>query len=79
MPLRVDTVEPRAFVLQKWHVSQQPDRNPLKKHRDAAQARLVGTLLHHELTVLATTRAVSRFFPAPIRQSARDALDDFDV
>jgi len=79
MPLRVDTVDPRAFVLHKWYVSRQPDRNPLNKHRDAAQARLLNSLLQHELTELTTTRAVSRIFPAPIRQSARESLDDFDV
>jgi hypothetical protein len=79
MPLKVETVDPRAFVLHKWYVSQQPDRNPLKKHRDAAQARLVSSLLHHELQELATSRAVARVFPSPVRHSAEEGLDEFDV
>ncbi|MDZ7852033.1 MAG: GSU2403 family nucleotidyltransferase fold protein [Halomonas sp.] len=79
MPLRLTTIDPRAFVLHKWHVSQQPDRDALKRHRDEAQARLVATLLHHELKELPTTNAVKRAFPHLLTQQAEEALDDFDV
>ncbi|MBB3192549.1 GSU2403 family nucleotidyltransferase fold protein [Halomonas cerina] len=79
MPLRLSTPDPRAFVLHKWYVSQRADREPTKRHRDKAQARLVASLLHHELRDLPTTRAVARAFPHLLRQEARDELDDFDV
>ncbi|WP_104203707.1 GSU2403 family nucleotidyltransferase fold protein [Billgrantia saliphila] len=79
MPLRLATVDPRAFVLHKWHVSQQPDREPVKRHRDEAQARLVATLLRDELRELVTTRAVERAFPHLVSQQARQQLDEYDV
>lgn len=79
MPMKLETVDPRAFVLNKWYMSQQPNRNPLKKGRDAAQARLVGSLLHHELQELGIPRAVARVLPAPLRQSYETGFNDFDV
>lgn len=79
MPLRLSTADPRAFVLHKWFVSQRTDREPAKRHRDEAQARLVASLLHHELRDLPTTRAVARAFPYLLRRGASTELDDFDV
>ncbi|MCE8018941.1 hypothetical protein HOP51_02235 [Halomonas sp. MCCC 1A11036] len=79
MPLRLSTVDPRAFVLHKWHVSQQPDREPMKRHRDEAQARLIATLLRDELRALSTTQAVERAFPHLIRQRASSQIDELDV
>jgi hypothetical protein len=79
MPLRLVTVDPRAFVLHKWHVSQQPDREPLKRHRDEAQARLVATLLRDELRELSATQAVERAFPHLLRQQASSRLDEYDL
>jgi len=79
MPLRLSTVDPRAFVLHKWHVSQQPDREPLKRHRDEAQARLVATLLRDELRELSATQAVERAFPHLLRQQASRRLDEYDL
>lgn len=79
MPLRLTTVDPRAFVLHKWHVSQQPDREPMKRHRDEAQARLVANLLHRELRELPTTQAVERAFPHLLTVQAKEHLDEFDI
>lgn len=79
MPLRVPTADPRGFVLHKWYISQRPDREPAKRHRDEAQARLVAKLLHHEMRDLPTTRAIARAFPQLLRQDASAELDDFDV
>lgn len=79
MPLRLATVDPRAFALHKWFTSQRADRDPVKRQRDAAQARLVASLLHYNLRDLATTKAVSRAFPNIVRQDASSQLDDFDV
>ena len=50
-PLRMITVDPRAFAAHKLWVSRQPARDPLKRVRDEAQARalakLVATRLEH--------------------------------
>ena len=79
MPLRLTSVDPRAFVLHKWYVSQQADREPIKRYRDEAQAHLVATLLRDELRELPTTSAVERAFPHLVRQSANDQIDELDV
>lgn len=79
MPLRLSTVDPRAFVLHKWYVSQQPDREPIKRHRDEAQARLVATLLRDELRELSATQAVERAFPHLLKQQASSQLDEYDL
>ncbi len=43
-PLRIVVPEPRTFALHKLWVSRRPDRQPLKRPRDAAHARLVAEL-----------------------------------
>jgi hypothetical protein len=44
-PVRIVVPEPRTFALHKFWVSQRPDRNPLKRPRDVAHARLVADLV----------------------------------
>jgi hypothetical protein len=44
-PLRIVTVDPRAFAVHKHWISSRIDRDPLKKARDLAQARMVAQLL----------------------------------
>jgi hypothetical protein len=44
-PLKIVVPEPRTFALHKLWVSQRDDRNPLKRPRDEAQARLVAELV----------------------------------
>jgi hypothetical protein len=75
-PVRVATVDPQAFVLHKWFVSQQSDRDPLKKVRDAAQARSVASLLKNELVHLGTSSAIQRIFPKNIVRDAQSMADD---
>ncbi len=41
LPLWMPCIDPRAFALHKWWMSQRLDRDPIKKRRDAAQARSV--------------------------------------
>lgn len=41
LPLRMPCIDPRAFALHKWWMSQRFDRDPIKKRRDAAQAKAV--------------------------------------
>jgi hypothetical protein len=44
IPLWLSCPDPRAFALHKYWVSQLDDRNPLKRRRDAEQARAVATI-----------------------------------
>jgi len=44
--LRMVVPEPRTFALHKLWVSHRRDRNPIKRPRDAAHARLVAGLVH---------------------------------
>lgn len=52
-PLRMLTVDPRAFAAHKLWVSRQPSRDPLKRARDDAQARAVAKLVTTRLEHLA--------------------------
>lgn len=47
------TIDPRAFVLYKIHLSQKEDRDPVKKPRDVAQARALFNLIQDRLPHLA--------------------------
>lgn len=44
LPLRLVTPEPRTFALHKLWLSERPDRRPLKRPRDRAQAHFVAEL-----------------------------------
>jgi len=78
-PLRVETVDPRAFVLHKWLTSQQIDRNNLKRHRDALQAKIMAAVLKNELSHLAPSAALEKVFPSDIQQQAIDDIDQFSL
>jgi hypothetical protein len=69
MPVRIETVDPRAFVLHKWHVSRREDRDPVKRRRDEAQARLVAKVVATELPHLGPGPAICRLFPREVSQS----------
>jgi hypothetical protein len=44
IPLWMSCVDPRAFALHKYWISRRDDRDPLKRRRDAAQARAVAAV-----------------------------------
>lgn len=48
----MQTVDPRAFALFKLWMAEQKDRDPLKRRRDAQQARVVIHLIHEYLLQL---------------------------
>lgn len=79
MPLRVNAIDPRAFVLHKWYVSQQTDRAPLKKHRDQSQARSVASMLANELPHLPKGKAIAKIFPNIVKDAASNEIDEFDL
>lgn len=45
MPFRLVVPDPRAFAVHKWWLSQQPNRDPSSRRRDAEQARAVAQLV----------------------------------
>lgn len=64
---KMTTIDPRAFVLFKMWMSVQKDRDPIKKHRDKNQARLVIKLIEEYLPHLSFDELVS--FPADLREA----------
>lgn len=46
---RMTTIHPRVFVAFKRWMSKEPDRDPLKRRRDALQADAVEWMLHERL------------------------------
>jgi len=48
-PIMMPVPDPRAFALHKAWLSQQPDREPVKKQRDLNQARVLGDCLREFL------------------------------
>lgn len=44
-PLRIVAADPRVWAIHKHWVSQRIDRDPIKKRRDAEQARVVGAIV----------------------------------
>ena len=79
MPLRVETVDPRVFVLHKWYVSQQNDRRPVKRRRDEAQAKTVADVVVNELGHLPAAKAVGKLFPDSLIRDAPYDSDRFSI
>ena len=79
MPVRLPTIDPRAFVLHKWFTSRQPDRNRLKQKRDYEQARVMVDVLHNELTHLPVSPALAKVFPDVVQQGASGDFDGFSL
>jgi hypothetical protein len=79
MPLRVTTVDPRAFLLHKWYASRRDDRSPAKRLRDAAHARSLAKLLLNEIRQLEATESIARLFPDAVIGSAVVELDEFSL
>ncbi len=72
-------MDPRAFVLHKWYVSQQPDREPAKRRRDATQARQMASLLTQELRHLPASPAISKLFPDVLLEQSPYTPDKFEI
>ena len=67
IPLRCWSVDPRAFALHKVWISERPDRDPLKRGRDQAQAQEVARIATHYLGMKFQDPALSAL-PAFMRQ-----------
>ena len=77
MPLRCWSVDPRAFALHKVWLSERPDREPLKRGRDQAQAQEVSQIARRYLGMKFHDPALSAL-PAFMRQLA-NRLEADDV
>jgi hypothetical protein len=58
-PAQMRAPDPRAFALHKAWLSQQPDREPLKKPRDLAQARAVAETVRNYLPQMPFDQALT--------------------
>lgn len=71
LPLRMVTIDPRVYALQKqWIIENDPTRDPAKRTRDEAQARLVATIATNHLGLSFDDPALSA-----LPRSFRDLAD----
>ncbi len=66
--------DPRAFALHKAWLSERPDREPVKKSRDRAQAVLVTQMILSWLPAFEFDPARLRYFSAEMLQQAQSVL-----
>jgi hypothetical protein len=66
------TIDPRAYVLYKIHLSKKEDRDPVKKPRDVAQARALFNLIQERLPHLAFEKI--SFLPERLRNDNAMAI-----
>jgi hypothetical protein len=67
VPVRLTVPDPRAFAMHKYYVSQQRNRDPVKKQRDDLQARLMLRVVHQFLPEFGFTQKTLRNFPEKLR------------
>lgn len=66
MPVRARVPDPRAFAIHKAWLSQQPDRDPVKKPRDLAQSQWMVELLKETLPQYPLDTEQMRYFPRAV-------------
>ncbi|MCJ2121081.1 nucleotidyltransferase domain-containing protein [Methylobacterium sp. J-077] len=69
-PAEMIVPDPRAFALHKAWLSERPDRNPEKRRRDAAQAKLIAGLIARYLPHLGFDDPVLGALPKALRDQA---------
>jgi hypothetical protein len=69
-PLRIVAADPRVWAIHKHWVSQRIDRDPIKKRRDAEQARVVGAIVAQFLLHLPANPADLRMLPMSVVDDA---------
>lgn len=70
-PVRIVASDPRVFAAHKLWMSRQPDREPTKRRRDAAQAEAVGRIVSHYLLHLPFDENDMRMLPREVFQRAK--------
>jgi hypothetical protein len=66
MPVRAKVPDPRAFAVHKSWLSQQPDRDPVKRPRDLAQSKMVFELIREYLPTYPLDVNAMRYFPRAV-------------
>jgi hypothetical protein len=69
-PLRIVTTDPRVWVAHKLWMSKQPDREPIKRPNDAAQARVIGQLVARYMPNLPYVANELRMLPNAVFEDA---------
>lgn len=69
-PTGMTVPDPRAFALHKAWLAERPDRDPIKRRRDRAQAELVANLVARHLPHLGFDDPALRALPAALRDRA---------
>ncbi|MGZ8967545.1 MAG: GSU2403 family nucleotidyltransferase fold protein [Gallionella sp.] len=70
IPAPMVSPDPRAFAIHKIWLSQQDDREPVKKNRDKNQAMSVATLVKEKLTYLKFGDKFEQMFPTALRSDS---------
>jgi len=68
-PVRARVPDPRAFAVHKSWLSQQVDRDPVKKPRDLVQAKMIFELIHEYLPTYPIEPEHMRYFPKSVLES----------
>lgn len=74
-PLRLIVPDPRIFVAHKFWVSKRPDREPIKRRRDLAQAQAVARLTAQFLEYLPYEANELRVLPQAVFEEARHLFE----
>ncbi|MCW5221948.1 hypothetical protein D5041_20070 [Verminephrobacter aporrectodeae subsp. tuberculatae] len=75
-PFEMEVPDPRAFMLFKSWLSMQADRDPVKRPRDALQARLLSALLRERLAQFPMDGPSMKTFPKVLVESSYAAPID---
>ena len=78
-PVRIVASDPRVFAAHKLWMSQQPDREPIKRRRDAAQARAVAQLVSRYLLHLPFDSDEMRMLPRELVEQAKPLFEAEDA
>jgi hypothetical protein len=71
--------DPRSFALHKLWLSEQPDREPVKKQRDCDQGLAVAQLVIQYLPQYQFNASELRMFPKDVVQRAKERISAIDL
>lgn len=69
-PVEMTVPDPRAFAMHKLWLSQQPDRDPIKKSRDREQAEAVFHLVQEKMPLLSFSDVALNALPFSVKKQA---------
>lgn len=71
-PMKIVTLDPRVFALHKAWLAERPDREPVKRGRDRAQAKAAALLAEHHLGLSFDDDAALSALPVALREMTGD-------